>query len=141
GHSDLDRMLPGGLLRGSVTVLAGASGTGKTLVSLQYVLEGARRGEKSLIVGYRESPGLLVDKVRAFGMDLATPIEQGLVRVLHRVPIDTGADELLCELLREIEAYGPKRLALDSIAEIEHAMPDDRRRRSVLVCFAELMRA
>ncbi|WP_437912679.1 ATPase domain-containing protein [Sorangium sp. So ce302] len=140
GQVELDKMLSGGLPRGSVTLLAGAPGTGKTLVGLQYILDGARRGEKGLIVGYRESPSLLVDKVRAFGMDLATPIEQGLVRVLHRVPIDTGADELLCEMLREIEDFGPKRLALDSIAEIEQAVPDERRRRSVLTCFAEVLR-
>lgn len=141
GHVELDRMLSGGLLRGSVTLVAGAPGTGKTLVGLQYILEGARRGEKGLIISYRESPSLLVDKVRAFGMDLATPMEQGLVRVFHHVPIDTGVDELLCEMLREIEAFDPERLTLDSVAEIEHAVIDERRRRSVLVCFAEVIRA
>jgi circadian clock protein KaiC len=141
GLPELDGMMSGGLSRGSVSLLAGALGTGKTLIGLQYILAGARRGEKGLIIGFREPPRLLCDKMRSFGMDLETPLEQGLLVIRHHVPIDLRADEVVDGIRREIEELAPRRLLLDSLAEIEHAVEDERRRRSVLVCLAEIVRA
>lgn len=141
GLSELDAMTSGGLPVGSTTVLAGALGTGKTLTCLQYVVEGVRRGEKGLIVGFRETPQQLIDKARIFGMDLETPIENGQVVIHHRFPVDLIADEVLWEIQREVERCNPRRLVLDSVDELEATVVDARRRRGVLAALVHRWRS
>jgi circadian clock protein KaiC len=138
---ELDGMLGGGLPRGSLTVVAGAPGTGKTLTALQYLLAGARRGERGLLLGFRESPRELIQRMRAFGMDLATPVHAGLIRIVHQVPVDAAIDEVVAEALRAIGVFAPARLVIDSVAELELIAGEERRRQSVMLALAELIHA
>ena len=141
GSAELDAMMAGGLMSGSVTMLAGATGTGKTLIGLQYLLEGARRGEKGLLVGFREPPRLLIDRMRRLGMDLATPVEQGLIEILHQPPVDLLADEVFARMLWNIQRFAPRRLVVDSVVELEQVVAAQERRRSVMVCMTDFIRA
>ncbi len=141
GLPELDSMMLGGPLTGSTTLLAGALGTGKTLVCLQFILEGARRGQKGVFVGFRETQRQLIDKARAFGMDLETPIKDGLVAIFHRAPVDLIADQVTWEILDETERSGPERLALDSIVELEQAIGEQRRARGYMFSLAGTLRA
>ena len=141
GLAELDAMSTGGLSRGSATLVAGPLGTGKTLLALQYVLAGAQRGERGLVIGFRESPRVLLDRMRGFGLDLETPLEQGLIRFLHPRPIDLLADDLFGQIARLLQDFAPVRLVIDSVDEVEHAIEDERRQRSALVCLVELLRA
>lgn len=141
GLPELDAMVGGGLVRGGSTLVAGAPGTGKTTLALRFILAGAERGEKGLVITFREAPRLLVDKMRSFGLDLDTPVEDERIRLYHRIPVDVPADELVDEIVQQIEGFAPDRVVIDSVAEIEHVLADDRRRRSVLVSLAELLRA
>ncbi len=141
GLPELDAMLSGGLVCGSSTVVAGPPGTGKTTLGLQFVLEGARRAERGLVFTFREPPELLVDKMRAFGLDLESPCKQGWLTLRQRTPIDASADELLDDLVRELDSAAPDRLLIDNIGEIEHAEVDQRRRRAMLVSLTELLRS
>ncbi|HEX5414053.1 MAG TPA: ATPase domain-containing protein, partial [Chloroflexota bacterium] len=61
----LDTLMHGGPHRGSITLLAGSLGTGKTLSCLEFLMDGANRGEKGLLLGFRETPRQLLDKARA----------------------------------------------------------------------------
>lgn len=56
GIEGLDEMFNGGFIKGSVTLLAGHSGTGKTLFSLQFIKEGLRANERCLYISLTESP-------------------------------------------------------------------------------------
>jgi len=140
GLPELDEMIAGGFPAGSVTVLAGAMGTGKTLACLQYIVEGTRRGEKNLFLGFRESPRQLIDKARAFGMDLETPIKNGLVTILARPQVNLVADEVTWEVWREVERLAPKRLAIDSVVELEQAVVDPHRRRGFMAVLTGMLR-
>jgi len=140
GLDELDGMLHGGPLAGSVTLLAGALGTGKTLTGLQFLLAGAARGEKGLFVGLRESPRQLIDKARAFGLDLETPLREGRLAILHRAPVDLPLDQLTWELCGAVERFRPQRLVLDSVADIEAIAGDQRRLRGYMFSLAGLLR-
>ena len=82
GVPSLDAMLDGGLLPGSSTLLMGTPGAGKTLTSLHFAAEGARRGETTLIAGLHERPERVIRAGGRVGLDLAKPVADGLVRFM-----------------------------------------------------------
>jgi circadian clock protein KaiC len=141
GQPELDVMMSGGLPGGSITIAAGAPGTGKTVVLLQYLTEGARQGQKGLLLGLREPYGDLVAKARSFGMDLDGRVSDGLITVLRHVPAGLAIDEILAWVLAELGRTGATRLCVDGLAELDHLISDERRRYGVLACLAELVRA
>lgn len=140
GLAELDPMMDGGLPAGSVTLLAGAPGTGKTWFGLQHLLEGVRRGERGLFVGLRETPEQLMAKARSVGLDLAGPVRDGLVTFIHRSPTTVDADELLGCVRSALERHAPTRVVIDSVAELEHELPGLERRRRVMSWLAETLR-
>ncbi|HYH95188.1 RAD55 family ATPase [Hyalangium sp.] len=68
GISRLDESLRGGLLSGSTTMLMGAPGTGKTLLGLHFLLQGAREGQPGVYFGFYETPPRLMEKAAGVGM-------------------------------------------------------------------------
>ncbi|WP_437814919.1 RAD55 family ATPase [Sorangium sp. So ce1078] len=141
GQPELDAMMSGGLPPGSITIAAGAPGTGKTLVLLQCLVEGARQGQKGLLVGFREPYRDLAAKARSFGLDLDGPVRDGLISVLRHAPVDLVADDVLARAVDELERTGATRLCIDGLTEIDRMIADERRRCGVLVALAELVRA
>ncbi|XXY45769.1 ATPase domain-containing protein [Sorangium sp. So ce269] len=141
GQPELDEMMSGGLPRGSTTVVAGASGTGKTLVLLRCLIEGARQGQKGLLVGFREPYLKLLDRARSHGLDLDGPVRGGLITLLRHAPVDLVVDEVLAQVLAEVERAGAVRLCVDGLAELERAITEERRRYGVLASLIELVRA
>jgi KaiC/GvpD/RAD55 family RecA-like ATPase len=71
GVPGLDRMLGGGLISGRPYLVTGATGSGKTLLSLTFLLEGIRLGEEVLLVAVDEPPTEIIENVHAFGWDLS----------------------------------------------------------------------
>jgi len=141
GLPELDEMMRGGPLQGSVTLLAGALGTGKTLSCLHFIHEGARRGERGLIVGFRENARQLLDKARSFGLDLESAVKEGLVVIIHRPPVDLDIDQITWDIWCQVQRFSPRRLALDSIADLEAALFDQRRQRGYMVALAGSLRS
>ena len=57
GLSELDDMLRGGVRSGSITMLLGSSGAGKTLLGMQFLSEGVKRGERCRLLRLLRAPG------------------------------------------------------------------------------------
>ena len=124
GVAGLDEMMHGGIPRGSVTLAAGGAGTGKTLISLHFILEGARRGEPGLYVTFQETPDHLKAIAGSFGWNLDEFIERGLVKVLYTSPVEMGVDEHTQTIKTAIDEIGAQRMVIDSLMDIEIATPD-----------------
>ena len=68
GMSELDEMLRGGLRTGSITMLLGSSGSGKTLLGMQFLSEGLKRGERGVYFGFYEHPEAILAKCERVGI-------------------------------------------------------------------------
>lgn len=125
----LDGLMRGGINRGTSALIAGSSGTGKTLLALAFILAGVRRGEPGLFLGLREQPDQLLVKADAFdmGQELRDALRPGGGLTLIRLPaIQLNADIVADLLLREIERTGARRVVVDSVFELEHAVRNSR---------------
>ncbi len=80
GIPGMDKMLGGGLLAGRPYVLSGVSGSGKTTFGVQFLQQGVKLGERSLLVAVDEPPQEIRENVRALGWDV------GKIRILDVHP-------------------------------------------------------
>jgi len=74
GIPGLDDMLDGGLIPGRAYVVSGTSGTGKTTLAMQFLLEGARNAERVLYISLDEPPNEVVENMRSYSWDIG-PIQ------------------------------------------------------------------
>ena len=68
GVEELDDMLRGGLRPGSITMLLGSSGSGKTVLGMQFLSEGVKRNERVLYFGFYERPESILAKCQRVGI-------------------------------------------------------------------------
>lgn len=83
----LDTMLRGGFIPESAVLVRGAPGTGKTSLALNYLMEGARRGEKGLFISFEEFPQSLYRDALSIGCDPADAEAKGLLHLLFTSPL------------------------------------------------------
>jgi len=121
GVDGLDKILGGGFWKGSMTLLSGGTGTGKTTMALQFALEGVRQGVRSLYVNLQENPAQLARCVRHLtGNELH---ESGL-EMLYISPVEVQIDSIIVTLFRMIEEKDIRRVVIDSIGDLAMAASD-----------------
>lgn len=128
GIAGLDEILKGGLPENRLYLLRGAPGVGKTTIALQYLLQGAERGEPGLYIALSETRGEILSVARSHGWDLGniaifelSALEQQLAEeaqntVFH--PADVELNKTTHLLLQRIQQVKPRRLVLDSLSEL-----------------------
>ena len=140
GVAGLDRMLDGGLTVGTVTLLAGTSGAGKTLLGLHFIAAGALAGDPALFLGFLESPAQLREKARVFGMELDAAEAGGRVRFLVLPSHDLEADRMALLMMEDVERRGVRRLVIDSVAELERGLGFQERTADFLAALVTYLR-
>lgn len=119
GNAELDRMTNGGFFRDSVSLVSGATGTGKTLLVTNFLAGGVAAGEKALLVGYEESRGQLFRNARGWGVDFEAMEAQGLLKVICLYPEAQSLPDHLLTIQQLVEEFKPDRLAVDSLSALE----------------------
>ena len=143
GVTGLDDVLGGGLPRDRLYLVEGDPGAGKTTLALQFLLEGARAGERGLYVTLSETKEELRSVARSHGwaldaLDLCEliPSEESLgpdalTRMFHPSEVELG--ETTRTVLAEVERIRPKRVVFDSLSEMRLLAQDSLRyRRQIL---------
>jgi circadian clock protein KaiC len=120
GNHELDEMCGGGFFRDSVTLVSGATGTGKTLTVAQFLQGGAASGEKCLLLAFEESRDQLVRNATGWGFDFEQMERDGLLRVVCDYPDLSGLEDWLVTIQGIITEFAPQRMALDSLSALEH---------------------
>jgi circadian clock protein KaiC len=116
GVPGLDPLVNGGYFLGSTTVVCGISGVGKSVMGLQYVAEGARCGEPSLMLTLDEQVAQVVRNANSIGIDLERLIDSGIVRVQYDTPQEIEIDRHFHELELLVSEFKPKRVLFDSLS-------------------------
>jgi circadian clock protein KaiC len=124
GVRDLDRLLKGGLDRGTSTLILGPSGCGKSTLALQYVIAGLKRGEKALFISFDETRRNFFK--RATGLHLADSLEKAGERFIFQQvdPAELSPGEL-SGIVRKQVANGAGIVVLDSLSGYQNAMPEE----------------
>ncbi len=122
GIAALDEMLGGGIPEGDSLLIAGSSGTGKSLLATQFIAAGIRVGEPGIVTVFEERPEEYSDRAAIFGLDLKTPLADGKLEVIYLRPLDLSVDEMMQEILDAVKRTGAKRLVIDSLAGFELAL-------------------
>lgn len=116
GVPELDGMMGGGLPRGYSLLIAGPSGSGKSLMANAFLAEGARQGEKGVVATFEQRPH------RSRNVELAELIDAGHVALVDTRAPDLSIDELLQMLLDEVRQLGATRVVIDSLSGFELAL-------------------
>ena len=129
GVVGLDDMLGGGLIKGRPYLLMGGPGAGKTILGMQFLMEGIKNGEKGLYMALEESTDQLRNNMATLGWDVSgvkmmdTTQELGSDKWFIKSDSVVSRPEFtiinLMKVLREkMVAYKPKRIVIDSITSI-----------------------
>jgi circadian clock protein KaiC len=122
GIPELDTMLDGGVHEGDSVLIAGSSGTGKSVMATQFIAEGISQGEPAIVAVFEERPEAYAVRAGNLGMDLETPQKDGKLTILYLRPLDLSVDETMQSILEAVQKIGAKRLVIDSLAGFEMAL-------------------
>lgn len=116
GVPGLDDMLGGGLPRGYSLLVAGPSGSGKSVLAASFLAEGARRGEAGVVAAFERRPNPFYNRA------LAELIRSDRIGLVDPQSPDLSIDEIVGLLLNEIHRLKATRVVIDSLSGFELAI-------------------
>jgi len=114
GIPGLDKLIEGGFVKGSTTLISGGAGTGKTIFCAQFIHEGLKRGETCMFITLEERTGDIVDDVRRFGWDFEKYVKEKKLILEYQDPFQMT--DITSPLLDKIKEHNVSRVAIDSTA-------------------------
>src|SRR6185369_12987893 len=128
GVEGLDSILGGGLPQDHMYLVEGATGTGKTTLGLQFLLEGARQGERGLFITLSTPRQTLEEIAHSHGWSLAPLTLFELIPALKRLqpdeqesvfhPAEVELEDQSQALRDVVREHQPQRVVLDSLSEL-----------------------
>ena len=119
GNEELDRMCSGGWFKGSIILVSGATGTGKTLMTTEFIGGGIKNDEKCLLFAFEESHEQLLRNALGWGIDYEQMETAGKLKIICRYPETMRVESHFVKMREEIEQFKPQRVAIDSISALE----------------------
>ena len=125
GQPNLDRLLGGGLDRGSSSLLVGAAGCGKSIVATQMAYAAAERGERVLMLSFEESSRRLTERAALLGLPLDDHIAEGRVIITQVDPSELTPGELAAQVTTQVRQSEAQMVVIDSLNGYLQAMPHE----------------
>lgn len=125
GIPELDELLHGGVERGTVTIITGPTGTGKTTLGLQLMKEAAGRGERSVAYTFEEPEDTIIRRCEAVHIPISAMIAQGTLSLVRVEPLRFSADQFAATVRDAVEKDGARIIMIDSIAGYRLSLRDE----------------
>jgi circadian clock protein KaiC len=125
GIGELDALLGGGIEKGSGTLLMGPAGSGKSLLTLQFVISAVNRGEKAALFIFDEELGLLIDRAKLMGIDLDALCATGNLFIEQVDAAELSPGEFTHRVRASVDRRQVKNVVIDSLNGYQSAMPEE----------------
>jgi circadian clock protein KaiC len=125
GIAGLDRLLGGGVEQGSSTLLLGPAGAGKSLITLQFVNQTIRNGGKAAMFIFDEELGLLFDRAKPLGFDLAAMRDTGRLLITQLDAAELSPGEFSQKVRDAVQDGEVRTVVIDSLNGYQAAMPQE----------------
>tara|TARA_R110002020_G_scaffold174704_3_gene366214 strand:+ start:58 stop:1752 length:1695 start_codon:yes stop_codon:yes gene_type:complete len=141
GVPGLDEMFEkSGFYRGSSILVSGTAGTAKTSIACYFADKQCKKGEKTILFAFEESPRQLVRNMKSIGIDLERHMKKGLLLIHSSRPTLNGLELHLLTLRKLIKEFVPTTVIIDPISNLlsvgtEHEV------RSMLVRLIDMLKA
>ena len=122
GIAGLDERIDGGLPKGSLTVVGGEPGSGKTTLCAQFLHYGATEHDPSVYVSFGENHTVFYSNMRLFGLDFEKCDHS--FKYLDFMRMKSGSESVLAVLLQELEQFKTRRLVIDSFTALSQTIRD-----------------
>ncbi|MGZ3747227.1 MAG: RAD55 family ATPase [Pseudobdellovibrionaceae bacterium] len=125
GISNLDSLLGEGIPYGSSLLISGVAGTGKTILSLEFIYRGAKDfGEKGIFFSFEETVERLITCARNMGWEIDDQIKKGNIEIVYIPQTEIQVEKHLLMMKDRIELMKAKRVAIDSASVFVHKIKD-----------------
>lgn len=117
GVSELDTMCAGGILRRSTTLIAGPTGTGKSLIASHFLTGDV--SDRALLVAFEEGADQIRRNTEGWSLPLRRMERQGTLRIESAYPETASLEDHLIRVKKIIDEFQPKRFVCDSLTALE----------------------
>lgn len=122
GIPGLDPLVGGGLIKNSINLITGGTGTGKTIFCCQFLWHGLLKGEPGVFLSMEEYPEDIKSDVASFGWNFDQFEEKKMFKLVYQNPADMGdIDAIIMDMVKDVDA---RRVVIDSTAVMGLAMKD-----------------
>ena len=133
GNLQLDTLLDGGILKNSMILLAGNPGAGKTILSSNFIYQGAMIDEPGVYACFAETRKRLIQDMDKFGIDFEPMIRRRKVEVLDlSIGSETEVQSALNQVFETITSLRAKRLVIDSISAMAMGLETEFEKRHLI---------
>jgi len=115
GVPEIDEMLHGGINRGTVTILSGPTGVGKTTLGTQFMKEAAGRGERSVIYLFEENRGTFLERSSSINIPVTEMLDRGTLAIDEVEPLQRSAQEFAQDVRDEVEEHDSQIVMIDGV--------------------------
>jgi circadian clock protein KaiC len=125
GVKELDALLGGGIHTGTSTLMIGPAGSGKSTVTMQYVMAAARRGDHTAMFTFDESLATLLERARGLGMDFESHVKSGKIEIQQIDPAELSPGEFVTRVRDAVSQKNAKIIVIDSLNGFLSSMPNE----------------
>jgi circadian clock protein KaiC len=126
GLPELNKLLGGGIERGSSTLVLGPAGTGKSLLTLTFAVQALSRGETAAMFIFDEELGLLFERAKGLGIDLAALQDSGQLIVEQVDAAELAPGEFAERVRNSVSENEAQTVIIDSLNGYQSAMPEEK---------------
>jgi circadian clock protein KaiC len=138
GILGLDKLIGNGFEQGSINLVTGKTGTGKSIFSMQFLIGGAKMKEKGIFITTEESADYLKKQAEGIGWDIAGLERQGMLKIVALEPFEI--DTIMTKIGEVAKSFGAKRVVIDSLSMFELYIDEPFKVRKAMFKFLEKLK-